>query len=81
MLRNYVGDEGRSLAINLQEWVANPYMLLFLHGQGSERYMKKAMYKLSGSLIGDDRKGTIDEASKITVDDVKTKSFSLFWDK
>ena len=37
------------------------------------------MYKLSGSLIGDDRKGTIDEASKITVDDVKTKSFSLFW--
>ncbi|EXY29667.1 hypothetical protein M080_6045 [Bacteroides fragilis str. 3397 T10] len=39
------------------------------------------MYKLSGSLIGDDRKGTIDEASKITVDDVKTKSFSLFWDK
>ena len=31
MLRNYVGDEGRSLAINLQEWVANPYMLLFPH--------------------------------------------------
>jgi hypothetical protein len=39
------------------------------------------MYKLSGNLAGDDRKGTIDEASKITVDDVKTKSFSLFWDK
>jgi len=36
---------------------------------------------LSGDFIGDDRKGTIDEASKITVEDVKTKSVSHFWDK
>jgi hypothetical protein len=81
MLRNYVGDEGRPLATNLQEWVANQYMLLLPHGKGSERLYEKAMLKLSGSFIGDDRKGTIDEASQITVDDVKTKSFSLFWDK
>jgi len=36
---------------------------------------------LSGNFIGDDRKGTIDEASKCTLEDVKTGNSLIFRDK
>jgi len=40
---------------------------------GGERYIKKAAQELSGADTGDDRKGTIEEASKCAKDDVKTE--------
>lgn len=60
---NYVKDEGWPLVTDLQELVAPVLYAALLKRQGGERYIK-SRHKPAGTCIRDDRKGTIDEASK-----------------
>ena len=56
-------DEGRPLVTVLQEMVTNQCMLLCLRDKVVSDTPKRR-YKSSGNCTRDDRKGTIDEASK-----------------
>ena len=56
-------DEGRPLVTVLQEMVANQCMLLCLKDKVVSDIPKRRC-KSSGNCTRDDRKGTIDEASK-----------------
>ena len=63
-IRNCDTDESRSLATALQEEVANRCMPLSPERVKVVNDTLKGSYELSGDHIGDDRKRTIDDASK-----------------
>jgi len=73
-------DEGRPLVTVLQEMVANQCMLLCLKDKVVSDIPKRRC-KSSGNCTRDDRKGTIDEASKTVQMMSEPSLFCQTWDK